>query len=76
MTEGKENGVTSYRAAPQSESPETPAARRRLSRAEWDVLLDAANAYEAEPSNFEDDPDDKRLEALRRAIRKIGGVAP
>lgn len=45
--------------------------RRRLTEKEWDVLLDAANAYEAEPANFEEDPDDKRLESLRSAIRKI-----
>jgi hypothetical protein len=43
----------------------------RLTGKEWDVLLSAANAYEAEPANFEDDPDDKRLEALRSAIAKM-----
>jgi len=43
----------------------------RLTAAECDVLLDAAIAYEAEPANFEEDRDDKRLEALRRAIRKL-----
>jgi hypothetical protein len=45
--------------------------RRRLTAAEWDVLLDAANAYEAEPANFENDPDDKRLDALHSAIEKL-----
>lgn len=50
-----------------------PTMRRRLTEKEWDVLLDAANAYEAEPANFEEDPDDKRLEALRSAIRKMQG---
>jgi hypothetical protein len=43
----------------------------RLSAKEWDVILDAANSYEAEPANFEEDPDDKRIEALRSAIAKI-----
>jgi hypothetical protein len=47
------------------------ATRRRLTAAEWDVLLDAANAYEVEPANFENDADDKRLNALRRAIEKL-----
>lgn len=42
-----------------------------MTKREWGVLLDAANAYEAEPANFEDDPDDKRLEALRSAITKM-----
>lgn len=45
--------------------------RRRLTAREYDVLLEAANAYEAEPANFEDDSDDKRLEALRSAIDKL-----
>ena len=44
---------------------------RRLTAKEWAVLLDAANAYEAEPANFEEDADDSRLEALHSAIRKI-----
>jgi len=43
----------------------------RLTTKERDVLLDAANAYEVEPANFEEDRDDKRLEALRSAIRKL-----
>jgi hypothetical protein len=43
----------------------------RLTGKEWEVLLDAANAYEAEPANFEDDPDERRLAAIRNAIAKI-----
>ena len=45
----------------------------RLTRAELDVLLDAAYAYQAEPANFEDDPDEKRAQALERAIIKLLG---
>lgn len=44
---------------------------KRLTEEEWNVLLDAANAYEVEPANFENDPDESRLEALRNAITKI-----
>ena len=47
--------------------------KRRLTALEWDVLLEAAIAYEAEPANFETDPDEKRGDALRNAIRKIKG---
>lgn len=45
--------------------------RRRLTDEEYDMLLTAANAYEAEPANFEDDPDDRRLRTLRSAIEKL-----
>jgi hypothetical protein len=44
---------------------------RRLTAAEWQVVLEAVNAYEAEPAFFEDDPDGRRLEALRSAIDKL-----
>jgi hypothetical protein len=47
--------------------------KRRLTKREWDVLLDAALAYEAEPANYEEDSNDARLEALRNAIRKMRG---
>jgi len=42
-----------------------------LTTDEWQVLLDAANLYEAEPANFESDRSDRRLKALRSAINKI-----
>lgn len=49
---------------------------RALTKTERDVLLEAANAYEAEPANFEEDRDDRRLDALRRAIRKLREATP
>lgn len=48
-----------------------PKQRKRLTKTEFAVLLDAATIYETEPANFEEDPDDKRLEAIRSAMDKL-----
>lgn len=45
-----------------------PKQRKRLTKAEFAVLLAAASAY---LPNFKDDEDEKRLDALRSAMDKI-----
>jgi hypothetical protein len=45
--------------------------RSHLTKAEWQIILEAVNAYEAEPANFEDDLNEKRYEALISARGKI-----
>ncbi len=42
-----------------------------LTETEWEVLLDAANSFEAEPANFEDDRSDIRLRSLRNVIARL-----
>jgi hypothetical protein len=48
--------------------------RPRLTKSEYRVLLTAANLYEAEPANFEDDKNDTRHKTLLRAIEKLHAI--